>query len=129
MLHGDIGIGRPIPVSFMGDGMRRIAAIVLRIGAASGASLLIDEIENGIHYAALPRVWKAISAAANRFETQVFATTHSFECIMAAHNMFKESGEYRFRLHRLERIDGKIRAITYDEEILEATKDIGLEVR
>jgi len=63
------------------------------------------------------------------FNVQVFATTHSLECIMAAHRAFSGGNTYDFRLHRLEDVDGKIRAVTYDRESLEAAIDMGLEVR
>ena len=77
----------------------------------------------------LPKVWWAIGEVARRFDTQVFATTHSLECIVAAHRAFSKSERYDFRLHRLERVNGTIRAVTYDQETLEAACEAGLEVR
>jgi len=94
-----------------------------------GKQNLIDEIENGLHHSILPRVWQAIGAAAQEFNTQVFATTHSLECIAAAHKAFMESESYDFRLHRLERKDEKIRAVTYDQEDLNSAIETGFEVR
>jgi len=66
---------------------------------------------------------------ARQFHTQVFATTHSLECIVAAHKAFTESGVYDFRLHRLDRVKETIRAVTYDQETLAAAIETGLEVR
>jgi hypothetical protein len=129
MLHGDIGLGRLIPLPLMGGGMARLASLVLAIGDASGGVVLVDEIENGLHHSVLPRVWQAIGEVARRFSTQVFATTHSFECIVSAHQAFSANGPYDFRLHRLERTQQDIRAVTYDQETLEAAIETGLEVR
>ena len=97
MLRGDIGIGRMIPFALLGGGLGRLAGILLSIADAPGGVVLIDEVENGFHRSVLSRVWSAIGEAAGRYETQVFATTHSFECIEAAHEAFREDREYTFR--------------------------------
>jgi hypothetical protein len=74
-------------------------------------------------------VWNAIAEASEVFSTQVFATTHSQECISAAHEAFSERSHYDFRLHRLTRLNGKVRATTYDKESLEGALSIPMEVR
>lgn len=129
MLHGDVGVGRLMPLPVMGEGMVRLATLVLHIGNAPDGVVLVDEIENGLHHSILPKVWRAIGEVAREFNTQVFATTHSRECIVAAHRAFTESEVYDFRLHRLERLKETIRAVTYDREALEAAIETGLEVR
>ncbi len=129
MIHGDIGTGRLVPLPLMGDGMVRLASLILAISSAPNGVTLVDEIENGLHHSILPKVWQAIGNAAQKFETQVFATTHSFECITAAHQAFTESGLYDFRLHRLERKNEKIRAVSYDQKDLSVAIETGFEVR
>ncbi|MBI2849333.1 MAG: AAA family ATPase [Chloroflexi bacterium] len=129
VLHGDIGIGRLLPLPIMGEGMLRLASVVLNIANAPKGVVLLDEIENGLHHSILTKVWQAIGKVARQYDTQVFATTHSLECIVAAHRAFTEAEVYDFRLHRLERIEDTIRAITYDQETLEAAIETGLEVR
>jgi AAA15 family ATPase/GTPase len=129
MLHGDIGMGRLVPLPVMGEGMVRLASLVLHIGNAPNGVVLVDEMENGLHHSILPKVWRAIGEVAREFNTQVFATTHSLECIVAAHKAFAESGLYDFRLHRLERRKETIHTLTYDQEALEAAIGTGLEVR
>jgi len=129
MMHGDIQLDRLIPLSFMGEGMVRLASLVLAIGNAQKGIVLVDEIENGFHHSILPKVWRVIAEAARQFNTQVFATTHSMECIVAAHRAFAESESYDFRLHRLEWRKETIHSITYDQETLAAAIETGLEVR
>jgi len=129
MLHGDIGLDRLVPLPVMGEGMDRLASLILHIGNAPNGIVLIDEMENGLHHSILSKVWRAIGEVARQFNTQVFATTHSLECIMAAHKAFTESEHYDFRLHRLERAKETIQAVTYDQETLEAAIETGLEVR
>jgi hypothetical protein len=129
MMHGDIQMDRLLPLSFMGEGMVRLASLVLAIGNAQKGVVLVDEIENGFHHSILPKVWQVVAEAARQFDTQVFATTHSLECIVAAHRSFAESENYDFSLHRLEQRKETIHAITYDQETLAAAIETGLEVR
>ena len=129
IMYGDVGMDRLVPLPLMGEGMVRLASLVLAIGNAHDGIVLVDEIENGLHHSVLPKVWQAIGEVAREFNTQVFATTHSLECIVAAHRAFAESKRYDFRLHRLERTKETIRALTYDQETLEGAIETGLEVR
>jgi predicted ATP-dependent endonuclease of OLD family len=75
------------------------------------------------------KVWQAIAEASRIFNTQVFATTHSWECIKAAHEAFQAGSEYDFRYHRLQKVDERIEAVTLDQEALETTIEAGWEIR
>jgi len=129
ILHGDIGIDRLMPLPLMGEGMVRLTTILLAIASAPEGVVLIDEIENGLHHSVLAKVWEAIGKMADKFYTQVFATTHSLECIKAAHQAFKGSVAYEFRVHRLDRKDSVTTVKTYDQDTLDAAIEAGLEVR
>jgi hypothetical protein len=129
VLHGDVGVGSLVAFPEMGDGIIRLTDLALVIREAAHGVVLIDEIENGIHYSAMEKVWRALRQAAREQDVQLFATTHSFECITAAHRAFSEGDDYDFKLIRLERINEKTRAIAYDREMLEAAIEADLEVR
>ena len=130
MIWGDIeGMERLIPLPLMGDGIGRFLDIVLAISVAQDGILLIDEIENGFHHSIMSQVWKAIDEWAKEYTVQVFATTHSEECIRAAHQAFAASKQYDFALHRLEQVKGAIRAVTFDQETLDAAIEMDAEVR
>jgi ABC-type transporter Mla maintaining outer membrane lipid asymmetry ATPase subunit MlaF len=129
MLHGDIGEERLLPLPLMGAGMTRSLSVVLRISNASNGVVFVDEIENGLHHSLMREIWTAIGELARNLNAQVFATTHSLECIVAAHAAFAASKKDDFYLHRLERANGKIRAVTYDQDALEAAIETGLEMR
>lgn len=129
-IHGDIGMGRPVPILFMGDGLMRLASVILAIAESPDGIVLIDEIENGLHFSVLKEVWRAINLVAGEFNTQVFATTHSFECVRAAHEAFTESAQYDFKYLRLDRTKaGNIRVVDYDEETMQTAIESGFEVR
>ena len=119
----------PVPLPLLGDGIRRVASLVLAIGAARGGVVLVDEIENGIHHSVMKSIWEVVVEAATTFNTQIFATTHSQECIQSAHEVFRTRENYNFRLHRLDRDGDQIRAVSYDQESLEGALSIPLEVR
>jgi len=129
IIYGDVGLGQMLPLVLMGEGLVRFTSFLLKIAMAAHGVVLIDEIENGLHHSVMDAVWTAIAEAARLFDVQVFATTHSWECVVAAHRAFQDSGTYDFRLHRLDRVDDQIRAVTYDQEKLATAIASGLEVR
>ena len=108
MLYVDIGSDQLVPLTYMGEGLGYVLYLQLAIMTANNGTVLIDEFENGLHYVALVDAWKAVGIAARQSSVQVFATTHSWECVLAAHRAFAESDEDDFRLHRLERRDGEV---------------------
>ena len=110
----------------MGEGMTLIARLVLAIASVPDGVVLVDEIENGIHHSILPDVWPVVDEAARQFRTQIFATTHSLECVTAAHESLSTD---RFCLHRLEVADGTSRCVTYEPDSIRAAIQHGLEVR
>lgn len=72
---------RPVPLKSLGDGMIRILQLALKLVSAQGGFLLIDELENGLHYSIQEKVWAWLFEVAERLDIQVFATTHSWDCI------------------------------------------------
>ena len=125
-IWGDIGLPELTPLSAMGEGIKRVARIVLAMSVARGGIVLIDEIENGFHHSIMSKVWAVIEEAALQFDAQVIATTHSYECVMAAHEALSDE----WRLHRLDRTkDGSSLCVTYDTETVEAAIRHDLEVR
>jgi hypothetical protein len=129
ILHGEIGIGHMIPVRLMGEGIRRLLSIALAIANCSGGICLIDEIENGLHYSVMKDVWKAVACAARKTDVQLFATTHSWECLVKCHEAFADDETYDFRWHRLQNVRGEVQAVSHDREMIEAAIYSGVEIR
>ncbi len=127
MIWGDIGLPELVPLAMMGEGMTRLARLVLAIATVPSGLVLVDEIETGLHHTVMGDVWRAIDEAAKQFDTQVVATTHSYECIRAAHEALG-SGD-GFLLHRLEASDAGNRCVTYQPESIDAAMRHDLEVR
>ncbi len=70
-----------IPLSSLGEGIKRFITIICAIYSSKDGYLFIDEIENGIHYTNLDKLWEIILTISKDQNVQVFATTHSKECI------------------------------------------------
>jgi len=129
MVHLDIGLKRFLPLAYTGEGMVRFADVLVAIASSKNGVVLIDEFENGVHYSILDKMWEATAEFADRFNTQVFATTHSLECIRAAHSVFANR-EYAFRLFRLQReADRSVSAKAFSKDAIEAALKTELELR
>ena len=126
MIWGDIGLSELVPLATMGEGMTQIARLVLAMSSTPNGVVLFDEIENGLHHSVLPNIWRVVDETARQFHVQVFATTHSYECIEAAH---KSLNADRFFLHRLEADDEENRCITIKPNGIRALIQHNLEVR
>ncbi len=70
-----------IPLRTMGDGLTKLFHIALAVASASQGILLVDEFENGLHWGVQEKLWLALADAARKSNVQVFATTHSRDCI------------------------------------------------
>lgn len=129
MVHADLGEGALVPVSHVGQGFGRTLSALLAISLARDGIVLIDEVENGVYHEAMDHVWGAIREASVHANAQVFATTHSWECIRSAHAMFPVGPECNLRLYRLDRVDGTIEATSYDADSLSMALRTEMEVR
>lgn len=102
------GSKRKLPAALVSDGFNKLLGILLSIANASKGTLLIDQIEDGFYFKKLPSIWKVIHKFAKENGTQVFATTHSQECLDALLPTL-EANEGDFALLRASRTNGSIR--------------------
>ena len=80
ILVGRKGISDRLPIGSLGEGVRRILALSLALTTARGY-LLVDEVDTGLHWTALDDMWRLVLSTAKTLNVQVFATTHSYDCI------------------------------------------------
>src|SRR5437868_6617271 len=123
------GIDEPLPLRSLGDGMQRMLGIALALVNTRDGMLLIDEIENGIHYSAQLDLWRLIFRLAHRLNVQVFATTHSWDCIEAFQKAAQENEKEEGVLIRLSSRKGEIGVTLFDEEELGIATREQIEVR
>ncbi len=123
------GIDEPIALRSLGDGMQRVFGLALTLVNAKDGILLIDEIENGLHYSVQPDIWHLVFQLAHRLNVQVFATTHSLDCIKAFQEAARENTQEEGLLIRLQGKKGEIGAVLYEEEELAIATHEQIEVR
>ena len=84
-----------ISINYFGDAIQKIVRYVVNVldlakSGKKGRILLIDEIENGIHYTAQAEVWRMLMKLCKHYNIQLFATTHSLEMIKAFQSVCSE---------------------------------------
>lgn len=131
IIYCDIGLDRLMPLNIMGDGMFKRLSIILAISDTQDGIVFIDEIENGLYYTSQEVLWAAIFESAKEFNVQIFATTHSIECVKAFSSSYSQSVENsdNIRMYRIERTDDNFKVVSYDHKTLEASLDSDWEVR
>ncbi len=125
---------RPVPLNSLGDGMLRILQLVLKVFSAKGGFLLIDEFENGLHYSVQEKVWALLFKLSKELDIQIFATTHSWDCIesfskMAVKNKNIEGVLFRVGKSIRDSEKGRVIATVFDEEQLYSITQSDVEVR
>jgi predicted ATP-dependent endonuclease of OLD family len=128
-LYANTGLGKAIPLALLGNGVNRLSAIYSRALGAKASILLIDEIENGLHHGALIELWKGLKELSDKEGTQIFATTHSMECIAAASEVFGAKPASALSFHRIEDVNGVPSAISIDAALLAGILEDGFEIR
>lgn len=93
--------------------------------------LLIDEFENGLHYSVQEKLWEVIFYLAERLNIQVFATTHSLDCVDAFSAVLNDGKQDKNTgvMIRLENYEGNIEATIYDADEIQATTRVHVDPR
>lgn len=120
----------PIILGSMGDGMYRIFALALSLVNCENGALFVDEIDTGLHHQALTKMWHLVIETAKRLNVQVFATTHSWDCLASFHKALNETEETDLgSVFRLERKNGQIGYVAYTGEELGVAVKHDIEMR
>lgn len=103
------GMAELLPLNITGDGLRRYLSIVASSANPTNNIVLIDEIDNGLHYSAYKKLWESIFALAVDTNKQVFITTHSQETLLQLCQMLEDNAPYQdaFRLYTIEQTPKK----------------------
>jgi energy-coupling factor transporter ATP-binding protein EcfA2 len=116
----DIGLSELMPLTQTGQGVNRLMSILADIIGESPNVLLIDEIENGLHHSVQQQIWTGLAEAAEKLNVQIFATTHSDECLRAANAAFQSRPNYDFSVIQLFRVKSGVQGRVLDKQHIEA---------
>ena len=129
-LWADVGEQRLLPVEAVGGGVVRLLGLLVNFFNARGGLIVIDEIENGIHYSALRDLWRQIRKLSTELNVQSVITTHSRECVEAAVAIEEEEGLSELVVHQIyETREGARRSEAYTGDKLMAALDLGFDIR
>ena len=129
ILIGPVKGGPRVPIGTYGDGMRRLLAIVLALVDCKGGVLLIDEIDTGFRWTVMADMWRLVVEAARRSNVQVFATTHSYDCVRALGLL---SGPHPELVEQVsvQKVHASLgRAVSFHDDQIKTAVEQGIEVR
>jgi AAA15 family ATPase/GTPase len=119
-----------VPLRSMGDGINRILTIILALVNADNGYLLVDEFENGLHHTIQEKLWEIIFLLSKTLNIQVFATTHSEDCIVGFGNVLNSlDNTFDGKLIRLDNDNGVIKQVEFDAKELKIATDNDIEIR
>ena len=75
------GIDELVLSNIMGDGLKKYLSIILPIVANKYDTILVDEIENGLHHKTIKHLLRSILNLSKNNDIQMFFTTHSYEVL------------------------------------------------
>ena len=120
---------RPVPLKSLGEGALRLFGVALALANSRNGFFVIDEAENGIHHSVQKDFWRMVLQTARENNVQVFASTHSMDCVRGFAIAAMENKNVEGVLVRLEKEEGGLRAVRYSERRLRIVAEQGTEVR
>jgi len=118
-----------LPISMMGEGFQRSFELGVASVSPELESAFVDEIDNGLHHSVLESLWTWLAKVSAQRQLQIFATTHSEECIQAACRAFTAANDDGLRVIRLDRRGEDTVATVYDRALVEAATQMDVEIR
>ncbi|MFI3221361.1 MAG: AAA family ATPase [Methylococcales bacterium] len=117
-------------ITEFGDGLKHYISIICALYACENGYLFIDEIDNGIYYDQLDRLWEIILTLSKQTNCQVFATTHSKEMLESFARVAKKLNEQDISYTLLvKNKKQEIKSITDDYEMILDSISDGRELR
>lgn len=130
MLMVDVGMPTRLPVNVLGDGVRKVLSFVLSVMNCRNGILLVDEIENGLHYSAMEKLWNIILELAKEQNVQIFITTHSYDVLEALSKAWRANNDLSVSAYKLmRREDDEISVLAYNKQELSYAMEQNMEVR
>ena len=93
---------RPMPLSYMGSGIIKIARLILSLFTWPNRVLLIDEIADSLHPQSILQLLRILLPLIKEQNIQVIATSHSFDILDVLAQNYESFSEYHqsLQIHR-----------------------------
>ncbi len=116
-----------VPIGSLGDGVWRMLALALALVRCRGGVLLVDEIDTGFHFGVMEDMWRMVLDTARRLDIQVFATTHSSDCVTSLARVCDDCVSGEVSLQRIESERGE--AVSFSQDQIRVAAENQIEVR
>ena len=122
------GVENPMPLGTLGDGIRHILTLSVAVSRSRRGFVMIDEIDTGLHHSVMADMWRVLVATAERLDVQIFATTHSLDCVRSLAWLFSRDSNLAglVRLHRVDNERGETVVYSPEEILTAAQHDVEL---
>lgn len=118
-----------IPLGNFGDGMRRLLTLAIIMIQNSNGIVLIDEIDTGLHNSIMSDLWQFVIETARQSNIQVFATTHSLDCIRGLAECYRKYPEYADDISLQRIVPDLEKSVTFNAKNIEIAMHQNIEVR
>jgi len=117
-------------INEFGDGLKHYISIICSLYACENGYLFIDEIDNGIHYTQLDKLWEIILTISKEQNVQIFATTHAKEMIESYARVSTKLEDEDISFIKMTRLDdGSLKAGVRDYDMIQDSMEENHEVR
>ena len=121
--------GPRLPIGTYGDGMRRLLALRLSFVGMANGFLLIDEIDTGLHWTIMEEMWQFVVEVARKSNAQIFATTHSYDCIRGLGSLIQSRPDLKDEVS-IQKVDNSLKeAVCLRGEQIKVAVEQDIEVR
>jgi hypothetical protein len=128
-VYADIGLDRLMPITVMGAGFSNMLQIAVAIVETKSQVIIIDEIEDGLHYTTYPQIAQALIRFATTVDVQFFLSTHSAEFLDAFVAVARSLDFSDVCSLRIADRSGRKVVTRFDASDLNNAKEIELDVR
>ena len=128
-VYADLGLDSLVPISVIGAGFFNLLNLVVTMNDITDGVVLIDEIEDGLHYSIRPYVVDLVLKFAQERNIQFFITTHSDEMIRAFGKAAVEKDLNSIALYRLGQTDRNVDVSRYPPDEFKAGIELDAELR
>lgn len=127
-IYVELGGARLFPVQILGGGFVNVLQLASFMCDELSQMLLIDEIEDGLHYSVLPGLAEAMLTFARERRKQFIVATHSRDVLSAFGGVANEAPEL-VKFVKLFRRNGNVESVRFDAGEWSRIEEIGGEIR
>ncbi len=118
-----------VPLGSLGDGIRHLLTTSVAVSRSANGYVMIDEIDTGLHHSVMSDMWRVLISTAKRLDVQIFATTHSLDCVRSLAWLSNTEPNLceEVRLHRVD--EEKEKTVVYTTEDISIAAEQHMELR